>query len=184
MLRNCRKIPDTSWLVYFSDCTVQKPRRSPQRLRFLYCILEEISCTICISCFLLFLNLGRQKKNTSDKGVFSKKARDFVQKQINTKILCQNCANLRQPLITLRGEPHPACQLWNSVGFLSSAAFCPPYRACCQQLHVTVSLLASCSVFTEFVLSVLSKIFTSNVHDVRFCDVCLRGSRNSSWNHM
>ncbi len=29
----------------------KKPRRSPLRLRFLYCTLEEISCAICITYF-------------------------------------------------------------------------------------------------------------------------------------
>ena len=115
----------------------KKPRRSPQHLRFLYCILEEISCTICISCFLLFLNLGRQKKNTSDKGVFSKKARDFVQIQINTKILFQNCAKSASVLDNTLRRTTPC---------LSVMKFCRFSVKCC----ILSSLSSSLSTVTRY----------------------------------
>ena len=122
------------------------------------------------------------EKNTSIKVFFPKKAWDFVQILINTKILFQNGTNTPcSSRITPWGEPHPACQLLSLEGCFHYTAYCPPYRA---SVNSCTQQSASCYVFTEFVPSVLSEIFTSSVRDVRFCDVCCHGSHNNNCYHM
>ena len=107
--------------------------------------------------FLIF----RQKKNTSNKGVFSKKSSRFRTNTIDTKILFAvpyNAFRRTTPSLSVI----KFCKLIIIYCILSS------YRACVNS-------------FTHSLYSVLSKIITSSVrHDVRrFCDDGFHSSHNN-----